>query len=99
MFLRHYLFPSLAVLLIYPALSPAEVSVAENPGATVNFKPIVLAKGGITLEQAAARVKRKTGGRILSADVVKQEGRKVYRIKVLLPSGNVRIVIVSADGH
>lgn len=91
MLLRRYLFPLLAVFLAYPALSPAENLL------TTKFPSIVLAKSGLTLEQAAARVKRQTGGRILSASESRKGGRKVYRIKVLLPSGNVRVVTVNAN--
>ncbi|MFV1997869.1 MAG: PepSY domain-containing protein [Acidiferrobacterales bacterium] len=93
MLLRHYLIPLFVVFLVYPALSPADSTF------TTRLKPIVIAGGNITLEQAAARVKRQTGGRILSAEVSRQDGRKAYRIKVLLPSGNVRVVIVRADSH
>lgn len=91
MLLRHYLLPLLAIFLAYPALSPAESLF------TTNFQSIVLAKSGLTLEQAAARVKHQTGGRILSASESRKGGRKVYRIKVLLPSGNVRVVTVNAN--
>ncbi len=91
MLFRHYLLPLLAVFLLYPTLSPADGVL------TTKFKPIVLAKSGLTLEQAAAKVKRQTGGRILSASESRKDGRKVYRIKVLLPSGNVRVVTVNAN--
>ena len=52
---------------------------------------------GLSLEQAAARIQRQTGGRILSADAINRKGRVVYRIKVLMPSGHVRIFRVDAE--
>ncbi len=90
---RHTLTALLAIFLLLPALSPANTSL------NLAFEPVVLAKsGGITLEQATAKVRRQTGGRILSAKESHRGGRKVYRIKVLLPSGHVRVVTVNADG-
>ena len=46
----------------------------------------------VTLEQAVADVKAQTGGRILSANT--RGGTHV--IKVLLPSGKVRIIRIKA---
>ena len=57
----------------------------------------VAKREGLSLEQAAARIQRQTGGRILSADVLNRKGRVVYRIKVLMPSGHVRIFRVDAE--
>ena len=51
---------------------------------------------GMSLNQAVQQVQRDTGGRILSAETVDQGGRRVHRIKVLLPSGRVRVVTVDA---
>jgi uncharacterized membrane protein YkoI len=53
-------------------------------------------RGGVSLNQAVQQVQRETGGRVLSADTVSQGGRSVHRIKVLLPSGHVRVVTVDA---
>jgi uncharacterized membrane protein YkoI len=47
---------------------------------------------GISLDEAVTRVRRETGGRVLSAEA--RDGR--YRIKVLLPNGAVRVVNVDA---
>jgi uncharacterized membrane protein YkoI len=52
--------------------------------------------GGTSLNEAVQQVQRETGGRVLSADTVSQGGRSVHRIKVLLPSGHVRVVTVDA---
>lgn len=51
---------------------------------------------GISLDEAAARVRKKTGGRVLSADTTSSRGDAVHRIKVLLPSGRVRVYLVDA---
>lgn len=94
MYYRHYFIALLALFLALPALSSARTFP------TTKVDTNLLAKsGGITLEQAAARVRRQTGGRILSANEIRRDGRKVYRIKVLLPSGHVRVVTVDASGN
>lgn len=49
-------------------------------------------RDGISLDEAVARVRRDTGGRVLSAEP--RDGR--YRIKVLMPNGAVRVVNVDA---
>lgn len=57
-------------------------------------------RGGATgtgLNEAVQQVQRETGGRVLSADTVNQGGRNVHRVKVLLPSGQVRVVTVGAQ--
>lgn len=50
------------------------------------------AGGGLSLDDAVRQVQNETGGRVLSADPV--DGG--YRIKVLLPSGHVRVIVVDA---
>ena len=61
-------------------------------------QPLYLAANSnqLSLDQAAAKVRKETGGRILSARAETKGGRTSYRIKVLLPSGHVRIVRVDA---
>lgn len=88
---NRYLVPLLVFLLVAPAMAQIDSVQASQ------YKPIILAKSGMSLEQATAKVKRQTGGRILSASESRKGGRKVYRIKVLLPSGNVRVVTVNAN--
>ncbi len=91
---RHCLTVLISLCLLQTALSSA------NSLPNLDLDPVLLAKSdSLTLEQAAAKVRRQTGGRILSAKESRRGGRKVYRIKVLLPSGNVRVVTVNADGR
>jgi uncharacterized membrane protein YkoI len=54
-------------------------------------------ENGISLNEAVQQVKRDVGGRVLSADTVHRQGRTVHRIKVLTPSGQVRIVTIDAQ--
>lgn len=52
---------------------------------------------GISLDQAIQRIRRETGGRILAADTIRQDGTVAYRIKVLMPDGRVRVFHVDAN--
>lgn len=55
--------------------------------------------GGMSLNQAVQQVQRETGGRVLSAETINQGGRSVHRIKVLTPSGQVRVMTVDAHSR
>ncbi|MCE3003269.1 MAG: hypothetical protein LW860_11330 [Xanthomonadaceae bacterium] len=52
----------------------------------------------ISLQDAVDRVQRETGGKILSAETVRQGRASVYRIKVLTREGRVQVVTVPAAG-
>lgn len=52
---------------------------------------------GISLDEAVSRVRRQSDGRILSAETVRSDGRRVYRIKVLSRDGRVSRVDIDAD--
>ncbi len=52
----------------------------------------------ITLDQAVAKVQQETGGKVLSADAMRVGRREViYRIKVITPSGMVKVVQVRTE--
>ena len=51
---------------------------------------------GISLDEAVSRARRQTDGKILSAETVRKNGRRVHRIKVLTPDGRVRRVQIDA---
>ena len=53
-------------------------------------------RDGISLDEAVTRVRRETGGRVLSAEARDRRGDVTYRIKVLLPNGAVRVYNVDA---
>lgn len=54
---------------------------------------------GVSLNQAVQEVQRETGGRVLSAETINQGGRSIHRIKVLTPSGQVRVMTIDARGR
>lgn len=52
-----------------------------------------------SLDQAVEQVRRETGGRILSAETVRQNGKRVHRIKVLTRDNRVKIIRVPAASN
>lgn len=54
------------------------------------------ARRALSLDQAVKQVRKKTGGRVLSAETIEKDGRRVHRIKVL-NDGKVRVHYVDAD--
>lgn len=56
-------------------------------------------ESGVSLNQAVQQAQQQSGGRVLSADTVRQGGRAVHRIKVLTPSGQVRVYTFDAGGR
>jgi len=55
-------------------------------------EPVLLvAQGnGVSLSEAIEQVRRRTGGRVVSAETKVQNGREVHHIKVLTKDGKVR---------
>jgi len=82
----------LAGLLVWAATAPAQARRDfRSP------RSEAAQRDGISLDEAVARVRRDTGGRVLAAETRDDRGRTVYRIKVLLPNGSVRVVNVDAQ--
>jgi hypothetical protein len=57
------------------------------------------AQRAVSLQDAVERVQRESGGKILSAQTVKVGRTRLYRVKVLLPDGRVRVVQVPGAGR
>ena len=51
----------------------------------------------VSRDQAAAAAQRQTGGRVLSVDKAEAGRRTVWRVKVVTPRGEVRVVFIDAD--
>ena len=47
-----------------------------------------------TRDEAAAVAQRETGGRVLAVEAADAGGRPVWRVKVVTPRGEVRIILV-----
>lgn len=86
------------VVLILLACT-ASASHAQNFGTEGVQDRWIVADSGkparVSLSEATERVQKRTGGRVLSAQAVREEGRDLYRIKVLTQQGEVRIVYVN----
>ena len=62
-----------------------------------SYPKILLAQNNNqSLDQAVNSIKQQTGGRILSTKTTHKNGRRVYKIKVLLPSGKIQTFNVKA---
>lgn len=44
------------------------------------------------VRESVRRVERETGGRVLRIESIQRNGQDVYRMKVLIPGGRVRVV-------
>ena len=53
----------------------------------------------VTLDQAVSRVQADTRGKVLSAEPRHIGRRSEYRIKVLTPTGHVRVVVVPSESE
>ena len=49
----------------------------------------------MTLDEAAAMVRQRTGGKVLSAGTEAVEDELRYRFKVLMPSGQVKVILIN----
>lgn len=74
-----------------PAALPAGDVVAPE-----GVQAMILARDGVSLDQAAAMVRRQTGGRIIKASSRRSNGRTVHYIRVLTRDGRVFTVRVDA---
>ena len=84
-----------ALLLLTLAASPGANASSYSDVVTQPYWQLAK-KNELSLDQAAAKVRKKTGGRVLAARSQNRNGRTVHRIKVLMPSGHVKIVRVDA---
>jgi hypothetical protein len=77
----------------------AEAAVAPGAArpAVGDNKILLAAKARISAKQAAAKVKQRYGGKVLSIKLIDSKGPPVYRVKTLSTSGVVKVVFV--DGQ
>ncbi|WP_240787166.1 PepSY domain-containing protein [Ramlibacter rhizophilus] len=52
----------------------------------------------LSRDEAAAAAQRATGGRVLQVEPAEQSGRRAWRVKVLTPRGEVRVILIDAEG-
>jgi hypothetical protein len=68
-------------------------AVAAEPPGSVRVD-LVLAQGGMTLDQAVEQVRRQYNGRIVSAETRVNGNRETHYIRVLMEDGTVRTITV-----
>mgnify|MGYP001599374363 CR=1 FL=1 len=88
-------YPMLIVFL-FTLLQPAAQAYERPIGHGLWQLAEATRQGRLSLSEAADLVQKRLGGRILAAQAVREQGRDVYRIKVLTRQGEVRIVLVDA---
>ena len=84
-----------SVLVLPTGLFTAPMLAAQQAQPNHYAAPV----GGITLEQAADKVRRKTGGRVLSASPEEKGGRRGYNVRVLVDGKRVKQYYVDSDGR
>jgi hypothetical protein len=88
----------LALLLLTPALASAAPDWRRS--AQEQLEPSNLVRPpGISLEQAANRVRRETGGRVLSASPTERGGQRGYEVRVLVDGKRVKNYFVDGNGR
>ena len=86
-------------LILLLAALPATGTVQSAPH---HHPLLLLAKnnhgnsGGISLDEAVAKARRHNNGKVLSAETIRDDGRKVYRIKILTKDGRVKRTRIDA---
>jgi hypothetical protein len=83
------LLPALALLVAAGAVRANGPARPAVPPATSKD---AVDKRSTTLPESVRRVERQTGGEVLRAVPMQQDGREVYRLKVLTRDGRVRVM-------
>jgi len=84
-------------LLALALLLPLSMHSAAAPAQQQQYN--YTKQGGISVEQAAAMVRRETGGRVLSANPVKNNGQRGYNIRVLIDGKRIKQYYVDDQGR
>ncbi len=79
------------VILFCCLLDSADAGAYAWPGRMLLAQSV-----GLSQDEAAAKVREETGGRVLDVQTGTQDGLAVYLVKVLLPDGRVRVVTVTS---
>ncbi len=86
-----------AALLALLALTAGVAESADRtPPSQKRVDEIVLAAGGISLNQAIAMVERRFRARVVRSDVRQEGNRTVYVLRLLDDRGNAQVVRVDA---
>ncbi len=92
----------LCACLLSLALAPRTAASIDLRGISnqLAHPPGQSQKQGISLDEAIARARRQSDGKVISAETVRQNGRQVHRIKILTRDGRVkRMAYDAASGR
>jgi len=92
---RWLLICVLAAPLAVPSAEAARSPMARQAGEPQGF----VRPAGISMEQAASMVQRRTGGQVLSTTRVERGGREGYEVRVLVDGKRVRKMFVDGQGN
>ncbi|MGB0135143.1 PepSY domain-containing protein [Dokdonella sp.] len=81
---------------MFAAIFRKQLLVMAAAIAAIVYSPLPRA-AEIGAQEAVDRVQQETGGKILTVQTLRIGKRKIFRIKVLTPNGQVRVVEVQAD--
>ncbi|MFW6341240.1 MAG: PepSY domain-containing protein [Wenzhouxiangella sp.] len=65
--------------------------------ALITVLTMTVSAWALSLEQAAERVARQYGAKVVSAQTIERDGRRVHVIRILTRDGVVRTIRVPAD--
>jgi uncharacterized membrane protein YkoI len=86
------------LLLAFLTLGVGTAESADRPlRARAGAGEIVLAAGGISLNQAISMVERRYKARVVRSDVRQEGERKIYVLRLLDDAGNAQVVRVDAS--
>ncbi len=94
--LRRGLFAAFLFAGAYLALPPAAAYAGEDGPPVAQVLLLAQAAGAVSADEAAALVRDASGGRILDVRLDETAEAPVYRVKVLLDGGRVRVYRVDA---
>lgn len=89
----------LAISLYWPAATSAAGQWQGFSRPVLSERTAANSAPRISADEAAAKVQREYGGRILAVETLQQNGLTVYRIKVLTRKGVVRVVRIDAGSR
>jgi hypothetical protein len=93
--MKHSILPIMFIILT--ALLSSVSLASSQPNVSLSSSYILLAQNNQSLDSAVQSIKQQTGGRILSAKTVVEDGQRIHKIKVLLPSGKIQTFKISAQ--
>ena len=90
------MFPTRIAALVVLALLTQPAFAAPGSGVAPETRPARPWAEGLTLDEAVAKVEKKYGARAVRAEEHTEDGRRVYRIRLLSEDGRVFDVSVDA---